>query len=113
MDTDKLIQAEISEVIIGAAMKILDTLKPGLGEKAYGNALVIELKKRGHKVDQQKRFDVFYEGAVVDTLIPDILVDNRVIAGPKVVEDFNSTYFDANVRVSCYHPTAVGLTPEF
>ncbi|HEY8994433.1 MAG TPA: GxxExxY protein [Lacunisphaera sp.] len=39
-------------------MKVLNTLKPGLDEKAYENALVIELRKRGHTVDQQKRFDV-------------------------------------------------------
>lgn len=92
MDTDKLIHREISESIIGAAMKVLNTLKPGLDEKAYENALVIELKKRGHQVDQQKRFDVLYEGILVDTLIPDLIVDGLVIADPKVVEDFNATH---------------------
>lgn len=55
MNTDKLIHPEISEAIIGAAMKVLNTLRPGLDEKAHENALVIELRKRGHKVDQQKR----------------------------------------------------------
>lgn len=41
MNTDKMIHAEISEAIIGAAMKVLNTLRPGLDEKAYENALVI------------------------------------------------------------------------
>ena len=45
---------ELSHDIIGAAMKVLNTLKPGLDEKLYENALVIELRRRGHKVDQQK-----------------------------------------------------------
>ncbi len=35
MNTDTLIHPEISEAIIGAAMKVLNTLKPGLDEKAY------------------------------------------------------------------------------
>lgn len=92
MSHDKLIHPEISEAIIGAAMKVLNTLKPGLDEKAYENALVIELRKCGHKVDQQKRFDVRYEGELVDTLIPDMIVDDLVIADPKVVEVFTPTH---------------------
>lgn len=92
MSTEKLIHSEISETIIGAAMKVLNTLKPGLDEKAYENALVIELRKRGHKVDQQRRFDVRYEGELVDTLIPDMIVDDLVIADPKTVEAFTPTH---------------------
>ena len=92
MSTDKLIHPEISEAIIGAAMKVLNTLKPGLDEKAYENALVIELRKRGHKVDQQRRFEVRYEGELVDYMVPDLIVDDLVIADPKVSEDFSSTH---------------------
>ena len=92
MITDKVIHRELSESIIGAAMRVLNTLKPGLSEKAYENALVIELTKRGHKVQQQRRFDVLYEGILVDTLVPDLIVDDAVIADPKVVSEFNDTH---------------------
>ena len=92
MTTDKIVHRELSEAIIGAAMKVLNTLKPGLDEKAYENALVIELLNRGHRIDQQKRFDVNYEGHVVDTLVPDLLVDDLVIVDPKVVEVFTPTH---------------------
>lgn len=73
-------------------MKVLNTLKPGLNEKAYENAMVIELQRRGHKTEQQRRFDVFYEGIWVDTLVPDLIVDGLVIVDPKVVTDFNDTH---------------------
>jgi len=92
MNTDKLIHKELSEKIIGSAMKVLNTLRPGLSEKAYENALVVELKMQGHKIDQQKRFEVFYEGILVDTMIPDLLVDGLVIVDPKVVSEFNETH---------------------
>jgi len=92
MNTDKLIHPEISEAIIGSAMQVLNTLKPGLNEKAYENALVIELCKRGHKVDQQKPFEVRYDGQLVDILVPDMVIDDLVIAGPKVVEVFTETH---------------------
>lgn len=91
MNTDKLIHADLGSAIIGAAMTVLNILKPGL-EKAYENALVIELRKRGFKVDQQKRFEVRYDGELVDTLVPDMLVNDLVIVDPKVAEAFNPTH---------------------
>lgn len=88
---EKLIHKELSESIIGAAMTVLNTLKPGLDEKIYERALVIELRKRGHKVDQQGQFPVHYDGEHIGTLIPDMIVDDLVIADPKVVTAFNET----------------------
>jgi GxxExxY protein len=83
---------QLSHDIIGAAMKVLNTLKPGLDEKLYERALVIELRKRGHKVDQQKPFPVFYDGQEIGTLVPDLIVDDAVIVDPKVVTAFNETH---------------------
>ena len=73
-------------------MKVLNTLKPGLDERIYENAMVIELRKRGHKVEQQQHHLVFYEGHEVGKLVPDLIVDNAVIADPKVVTAFNDTH---------------------
>ncbi|HTX64754.1 MAG TPA: GxxExxY protein [Opitutaceae bacterium] len=92
MGTDGLVHVELSREIIGAAMKVLNVLKPGLDEKAYENALVIELKKQGHRLDQQRRYTVRYEGVVVDTLVPDLIVDELVVVDPKVVDEFTSTH---------------------
>ena len=92
MKTDKMLYRPQSESIIGAAMQVLNSLKPGLNEKAYENAMVIELRKRGHSIEQQRRFDVFYDGQWVDTLVPDLLVDGLIIIDPKVVTDFNETH---------------------
>lgn len=93
MGTDKQLRhEELSKDIIGAAMTVLNELKPGLDEKLYENALVIELRKRGHKVDQQKQFPVHYDGQLIGTLIPDLIVDDMVIADPKVVTAFNETH---------------------
>ncbi|MEN9840912.1 MAG: hypothetical protein RL376_712 [Verrucomicrobiota bacterium] len=92
MDTDKILHRELSEGIIGAAMAVLNKLKPGLNEKAYENALVIELRKRGFKVEQQRRFDVLYDGIVVDALVPDLIVNDLVIVDPKVTENFTDTH---------------------
>lgn len=86
-----LIHEKLSEEIIGAAMTVLNELKPGLDEKLYENALVIELRERGHSVNQQKAFKVEYKGRPIGKLIPDLIIDDLVIADPKVVSAFNET----------------------
>ena len=83
---------EISEVVIGAAMKVLNALRPGLDEKLYERALVIELRKRGVPCEQQKAHEVFYEGELIGTLVPDLIVFERLIVDPKVVTDFNDSH---------------------
>ena len=42
-----MIREELSGEIIGAAMEVLNELKPGLDEKLYERAMIIELKHRG------------------------------------------------------------------
>lgn len=83
---------ELTHGIIGAAMAVLNELKPGLDEKLYENALVIELQARGHTIEQQKEFPVFYRGQFIGKLVPDLIVDGKVIADPKVVTAFNETH---------------------
>ena len=46
-----MLHEEITKDIIGAAMAVLNELKPGLDEKLYENALVIELAAGGHTVN--------------------------------------------------------------
>jgi len=88
----RMLHEEITNAIIGAAMAVLNELKPGLDEKLYENALALELIHRGHHVEQQRQFPVHYRGHLLGTLIPDIIVDGKVVADPKVVSSFNDTH---------------------
>ena len=83
---------EVTKAILGAAMAVLNELKPGLDEKLYENALVIELVARGHTVEQQREFPVFYRGHFIGKLVPDLIVDGKVVVDPKVASAFNDTH---------------------
>jgi GxxExxY protein len=87
-----LIHRELSQDIIGAAMKVLNALRPGLDEKLYENALAIELALRGRSVEQQREFPVFYAGRPIGRGVPDMIVDSTVIVDPKVVVEFDDTH---------------------
>ena len=96
---------EITRGIIGAAMAVLNELKPGLDEKLYENALVIELAAQGHETEQQKEFPVYYRGKFIGKLVPDMIVDGKVIVDPKVVTAFN----DSHVAQMLGYLTITGL----
>ena len=73
-------------------MTVLSELRPGLQEKLYENALVMELSSRGHRIAQQRSFPVHYRGHFVGKLIPDLIVDDAVIVDTKAVSTFNATH---------------------
>src|SRR6185503_15925851 len=87
-----MIHEELTRNIIGAAIAVLNELKPGLDEKLYENALIIELVARGHTVEQQREYPVHYRGHFIGRLVPDLIVDGKVIADPKVVSVLNDTH---------------------
>ena len=82
----------ITKDIIGAAIAVLNGLKPGLDEKLYENAMVLELTASAHSTEQQREFPVHYRGHFIGKLVPDLIVDGKVIADPKVVSEFNDTH---------------------
>jgi GxxExxY protein len=87
-----MILENVSREIIGAAMEVLNALKPGLDEKLYERALTIELTHRGHVLSMQRSFPVFYHRELIGNLVPDLIVDNAVIVDPKVVACFTETH---------------------
>ena len=87
-----MIHEELSGGIIGAAMEVLNKLKPGLDEKLYERAMIIELNHRGHSVSVQSSFPISYRGELIGNLIPDLIVDDAVIVDPKVVSCFTDTH---------------------
>ncbi|MDX1747635.1 MAG: GxxExxY protein, partial [Halobacteriales archaeon] len=71
--------------IIGAAMRVHNTLGPGLREKPYENALTIELRESGFHPLQQHPFPIHYHEKIVGDCIPDITIPNTLIIEVKAV----------------------------
>jgi GxxExxY protein len=78
---------ELTELIIGCAFTVSNTLGSGFLEKVYENALVHELRKRGLEADPQHEIPVYYDGVVVGQFFADILVEKKVIIELKTATD--------------------------
>jgi GxxExxY protein len=85
---------ELSNKIIGCALKIHKSLGPGLLESAYEECLFYELSKEGLKVEKQKSLPLIYEEVKLECGYRiDLLVENKVVIEIKAVESLNDIHF--------------------
>ena len=81
-----MLHSEITEKIIKAFYEVNNTLGFGFLEKVYENAMVIELRKNGFYVQQQKSIKVYYDKKEVGNYFADLLVNDLVIIELKAAE---------------------------
>jgi GxxExxY protein len=78
---------QLTQDIIGCAIRVHDALGPGLFESIYKPCLVIELRASGFEVDTTRRIPVTYRGHDIGAAYcPDIIVNNTVVVELKAVE---------------------------
>ena len=84
---------ELSEKIIGAAIKVHKNLGPGLLESAYEECLYYELDKLQLKIEKQKPMPLIYENVKLDIGYRiDIMVEDKVVIEIKSVEALNDVH---------------------
>jgi len=72
--------------IIGCGFEVLNEIGPGLYEKIYENALVVEFGLQGIAYEQQRRFDVLYKKHQVGFYVPDLMAFGQVIVDCKTID---------------------------
>ncbi len=107
------LHADVTGEIIGAAMEGLNALRPGLHEKLYEKALVIELAERGLEGETQREFPVHYKGHFIGKLIPDMIVAGKVVVDVKVVERFADSHVAQVLGYLAITGLQVGLLLNF
>jgi len=96
---------ELTEKIIGCAMKVHSALGPGFLESVYQKALAHELAKAGLNVACEKPITVHYDGVAVGDFSADMLVENRVMLELKA----NQALATANEVQLVNYLTATGV----
>ena len=78
---------DLTEKIIGCAIKVHRVLGPGLLESAYEVCLLHELTKAGLKAERQVKVPIVYDGLNLEAdYFIDILVEDTVVLELKSVE---------------------------
>ena len=75
-----MVYRDLSNEIIGAAIKVHRKLGPGLLESAYESCLAFELEALGMRVERQKAVPLIYESVKLDCgFRADLLVNGCVV----------------------------------
>ena len=83
---------DITYAINGAVFEVNRVLGTGFLEKVYENALLIELKRRGLKAENQVPIRVIYKENAVGEYLADIVVEKKVIVELKTVEKLDNVH---------------------
>ena len=76
-----------SHAVIGCAMEVHRVLGPGLNEKPYENAMVVEFGLREIEWKQQKSFTVEYKGETVGRYAPDLIAFGKIVVDAKAISE--------------------------
>lgn len=69
---------ELSKIVFDCALKVHQSLGPGLLESAYEECLFYELKKQGLNIEKQKPLPLIYEEVKLDIGYRiDVIVNNK------------------------------------
>jgi len=91
-DDSQYPHSDLTSEIIASAQVVHEDLRPGLDEVLYERALCIEFAERSIPFTQQVAYPVHFKTRYIGNLIPDLIVDERVIVDLKVVDAFNESH---------------------
>jgi GxxExxY protein len=73
----------VTGTIIAAAFAVFRAFGYGFLESVYRRALAVELRRRGVRVDEEVKYELFHHGEPVGCYKADMVVDSRVIVETK------------------------------
>jgi len=83
---------DLTEKIIGCAMRVHRALGPGFLESVYQSALLVELRLAGLDVAAGVRIPVYYRGELVGDFIADTLVEKTIIIELKACQEIHPAH---------------------
>ena len=107
-----MLDAALTEQIIGCAIKVHNTLGPGLLESVYEKALAHELGKAGLQVECQRAAQVVYDGILVGDFIANMVIADTVLVENKAVQTLAKAHEVQLVNYLATTGIDIGLLPN-
>lgn len=104
---------DITYKIIGAAMKVHNTLGNGFQEVIYQRCLVIELERAGVGFVREQEHTIYYEGIEVGTRRADFIVENKVVVELKALVNLEDVHLAQAKNYVVAYDFEIGLLINF
>lgn len=104
---------EITQNVIGAAMKVHSFLGNGFQEVIYQRALEIELKDAKLKFDREFEMPVIYKGNIIGTRRVDFFVEEKIMVELKAIIKLENVHLAQAKNYLEAYKMQVGLLINF
>ena len=91
MDNKRYPYADITEKIIGCAMKVHNKLGNGFQEVIYQRALAIEMRKADLNFQREFEMDIYYDDEVIGKRRVDFFVDDKIMVEIKALSELDNS----------------------
>ena len=113
MIDEKYKHSDVTEKIIGCAMKVHSTMGNGFQEVIYQRALAIEMKKQGLEFSREKEMTIFYEGQEIGTRRVDFFVENKIMVELKALTQLEDVHMAQAINYLEAYSMEIGLLINF
>jgi GxxExxY protein len=113
MVNNQYLYSDLTEQIIGCAMRVHSFFGMGFPEIVYKRALMIELDKLGIKYQSEEERDIYYDGRLISKRRLDLIVEGKVLVELKAVKEVDKSYWNQILNYLKVFGLAVGLHFNF
>ena len=110
---EKYKYSDITQKIIGCAMKVHNTLGNGFQEVIYQRCLAIEMEKQGLGFIREQEQPIYYEGVHVGTRRVDFFVEDKVLLELKAVIQLENVHLAQAINYLEAFNLEIGLLINF
>lgn len=108
-----MLYEDITKKILEACFEVSNELGTGYLESVYEKALLIALRQKGLKAENQIPLEVKFRGEIVGEFFVDILVENKILIELKVVNTLTKELYAQTINYLKATSIEVGLLINF
>jgi GxxExxY protein len=105
--------SDLTEKIIGCAMKVHNVLGNGFQEVIYQRSLAIEMENQGLGFAREMEMPIFYDGINVGTRRVDFFIENKVMVEIKAVSQLENVHLAQALNYLEAYKMEIGLLINF
>ncbi len=105
--------SDLTEKIIGSAMKVHSFLGNGFPEVIYQRSLVIELEKSGIRFKRELEQNIYYDNVKVGKRIVDFLIEDKVLVELKALGEISENHYSQILNYLKAYKLEIGLLINF
>lgn len=109
----EILHKELSESILKVFYDVCNELGYGFLEKVYQNAMYLELKSLGFKVEPQRQIKVYYKNEVVGDFFADLLINDVIILELKACDSLVKSHYVQTLNYLKATNIEIGLLLNF